>query len=124
MRRHRSLLSDKNGYPGGMGLEQERSIINLGPDIDLAESIIIDDANALRWLTYYWYEDIASTGKEILYAMLALDQSPFRREKQAKVTRLTTLVELTPEGRMLADKRLQAFLREMKTAETTVTPEN
>jgi hypothetical protein len=114
LRRHRSLLSDKNGYPGGIGLEQERSIVDLGPDIGHAISIVIDDINAQRWLTYYWYEDIDSVGKEILYAMLALDQSPFRREKQARVTRLTTYVELTPEGRTRADKRLRSFLQEME----------
>jgi exosortase len=114
LRRHRSLLSDKNGYPGGIGLEQERSIVDLGPDIGHAISIVIDDVDAQRWLTYYWYEGIDSVGKEILYAMLALDQSPFRRKEQARVTRLTTYVELTPEGRMRADKRLRDFLQEMK----------
>jgi exosortase len=114
LRRHRSLLSDKNGYPGGIGLEQERSIVDLGPDIGHAISIVIDDIDAQRWLTYYWYEDIDRVGKEILYAMLALDQSPFRREKQARVTRLTTYVELTPEGRTRADKRLRSFLQEME----------
>jgi len=46
--------------------------------------------------------------------LLALDQSPLRRDKQARVTRLTTYVELTPEGRMRADKRLRAFLEEME----------
>jgi hypothetical protein len=112
--RNRSLLSDKNGYPGGIGLEQKRSIVDLGSDIGHAISIVIDDIDAQRWLTYYWYEDIDSVGKEILYAMLALDQSPFRREKQARVTRLTTYVELTPKGRLLADKRLRDFLQEME----------
>ena len=56
--------------------------------------------------------------------MLALDQSPFRREKQARVTRLTTYVELTPEGRMRADRRLRDFLREMKIPEASTTLHN
>ncbi len=115
LRRNRSLLSDKNAYPDGMGLVQERSIVDLGPDIGHAVATVIDN-NAQRLLTYYWYEGIDSVGKEILYATLALDQSPFRREKQARVTRLSTYVELTPEGRMRADKRLRDFLQEMKSS--------
>ncbi len=123
LRRDRSLLSDKNAYPDGMGLVQEQSIVDLGPDIGHAVATVIDN-DAQRLLTYYWYEGVDSVGKELLYAMLALDQSPLRREKQAKVTRLTTYVELTPEGRMLADKRLRSFLREMKISKATTTPEN
>jgi exosortase len=123
LRRDRSSLSGKNGYPDGVGLEQERSIIDLGPDITHAESIVIDDVNAERWLSYHWYEGIESVAKEILYALLALDQSPFRRDEPARVTRLTTYVELTPEGRQQADKRLRTFLREIKKAGTT-TPQN
>jgi exosortase len=118
LRRHRSLLSDKNAYPGGIGLEQEQSIVDLGPDIGHAVATVIDN-NAQRLLTYYWYEGVDSVSKELLYAILALDQSPLRRDKQARVTRLTTYVELTPEGRMLADKRLRDFLREMKISRGT-----
>ena len=115
LRRHRSLLSDKNAYPDGMGLEQDRSIVDLGPDIGHAIATVIDN-DAQRLLTYYWYESVDSVGKEILYALLALDQSPFRREKPARVTRLTTYVEFMPEGRERADKRLRDFLQEMKTS--------
>ena len=64
LQRHRSLLSDKNAYPDGMGLVQEQSL--------------------------------------------------FRREEPARVTRLTTYVEFMPDGRERADKRLRAFLQEMK----------
>ncbi|MEN8205994.1 MAG: exosortase/archaeosortase family protein [Pseudomonadota bacterium] len=113
LQRHRSLLSDKNAYPDAIGLEQEQSIVDLGPDIGRVVATVLDNGTQ-RLLTYYWYEGIDSVGKEVLYAMLALDQSPYRREKQARVTRLTTYVELTPEGRTLADKRLRAFLREME----------
>ena len=113
LRRHRSLLSGKNAYQDAIGLELERSIVDLGPGIGQAVAIVTDNGSQ-RMLTYHWYEGIDSVGKEILYAMLALDQSPFRREKQARVTRLGTYVALTPEGRIQADKRLQTFLQEMK----------
>jgi exosortase/archaeosortase family protein len=117
LRRHRSLLSDKNAYQGEIGLEQERSIVDLGSDVGHAVAIVTD-LGARRMLTYHWYEGVDSVGKEVLYALLALDQSPFRREDLAKVTRLSTFVELAPEGRIIADKRLRAFLREMKISET------
>jgi hypothetical protein len=113
LRRHRSLLSDKNAYQDAIGLELERSTVDLGPDVGHAVAVVTDYGTR-RILTYHWYEGIDSTAKEILYALLALDQSPLRREKPARVTRLATYVALTAEGRTLADKRLRAFLREME----------
>jgi exosortase len=115
LRRHRSLLSDKNAYPGGIGLEQEHSIVDLGPDVGDAV-VIVSDKGTERLLSYSWYEGVESVAKEVLYAWLALDQSPLRRDEPMRVTRLSTFVELTPEGRMRADKRLRAFLREMITS--------
>jgi len=117
LRRNRSLLSGKNAYEDAIGLEQKRSSVNLGPDIGDAVAII-SDHRSKRLLTYYWYEGVESVVKEIVYAWLALDQSPFRRDGLARVTRLSTFVELTPEGLKQADKRLRAFLKEMKKAET------
>ncbi|HAJ91699.1 MAG TPA: hypothetical protein DCO71_03605 [Gammaproteobacteria bacterium] len=119
LRRQRSLLSDKNGYQEAIGLELERSTVDLGPDIGPAVAIVTDNGTQ-RMLTYHWYEGVDSTAKEILYALLALDQSPFRREKQLRVTRLATYVALTPEGHMLADKRLRAFIREIKISGTKI----
>ncbi|MCG6898628.1 MAG: exosortase/archaeosortase family protein [Gammaproteobacteria bacterium] len=115
LRRHRSLLSDKNAYPGEIGLVQERSVVDLGPDVGNAVAIVTDKGTQ-RLLSYSWYEGVESIAKEVLYAWLALDQSPFRRAEPMRVTRLTTFVELTPEGRMHADKRLRAFLQEMMTS--------
>ena len=114
LRRHRSFLSDKNAYPGAIGEEQAHTIVDLGPDISQAVAIV-SNKGPQRLLIYTWYEGIASIGKEILYALLALDQSPFRREELARVTRVSTAVNFTPQGRMLADKRLRGFLQEMKT---------
>jgi exosortase len=115
LRRNRSLLSDKNAYQDEIGLEQEHSIVDLGPDVGQAVAIVSDEG-AQRLLSYSWYEGVESIAREVLYAWLALDQSPFRRDEPARVTRLTTFVEFTPEGRMEADKRLRAFLREMKSS--------
>ena len=113
LRRQRSLLSDKNAYTESIGLEQERSIVDLGPDVGEAIAVV-SDRGTERLLTYHWYEGVESVAKEILYAWLALDQSPFRREQIARVTRLTTFVEFTPQGRQRADARLRDFLQEVE----------
>ena len=88
-------------------------MVDLGPDVGTAVAIV-SDWGAQRLLTYHWYEGVESIAREVLYAWLALDQSPFRREQTAKVTRLTTFVEFTPEGRQRADKRLRDFLQEVE----------
>jgi len=123
LRRHRSLLSKKNAYQDEVGLVQERSVVDLGHDAGQAVAIVTDNGTQ-RLLTYHWYEGIDSIATEILYALLALDQSPFRREEPARVTRLTTYIALTPEGRMHADKRLRELLQEMEISETTAAPQN
>jgi len=123
LHRNYSLLSEKNGYQDVIGLVQERSFVDLGPGVGRVVSIVTDN-DSQGMLTYHWYEGVESVAKEIIYALLALDQSPLRREEQARVTRLATYIELTPEGRELADKRLRAFLQEMKmSGSTAVSPD-
>ncbi len=112
LQRNRSLVSKKNAFQDETGLVMERSIIDLGPEFGQVVAIISDKGNQ-RLLTYHWYDGVDGIAKEIFYALLALDQSPLRREKQARVTRLTTFVELTPQGRTLAHQRLRTFLQEM-----------
>lgn len=113
LRRQRSLLSGKNAYSDAIGLEQERLVVDLGPGIGQA-SAVVSDYGPNRILTYHWYEGVESTLKEILYALFALDQSPFRRDYLATVTRVTTNVELVPGGRAQADKRLRSFLQDLR----------
>ena len=117
LRRNRSLLSGKNAYHEAIGLEQERSVVDLGPEIGQAIAVVSDYGPG-RILTYHWYKGIESTLEEVLYAFFALDQSPFRRQGPATVIRVTTNVELVPGGRAQADKRLRTFLRDMQS--TTV----
>jgi len=118
LRRNRSFLSKKNAYQDAVGLVQDRSIVDLGPDIGRAVAIVTDNGTQ-RLLTYHWYEGIESVTREVIYALLALDQSPLRREEQARITRLTTYVTFTLDGRMLADKRLRAFLKDLEESRNT-----
>ena len=101
------------GYSGEMGLVEKRSMIELGDDGLRATAILTGDS-LNRILIYSWYKGVASAGKEILHALLALDQSPFRRAEAALVMRVTTAVASTPEGVEQADERLRDFLTDLK----------
>lgn len=111
-----SMVSEKNAFPGERGRLEERYIVALGKPWQQAVAILAGD-DRTRFLIYYWYQGVASLGKEFLYALLALDQSPFRRSEPALVVRLSTTVEPGPEGLKLADRRLRDFLEDLNHAE-------
>jgi len=114
-RRYRSLLSEKNAYPGAIGLVEARGPVDLGGDGPRVVSVVAETEIG-RLLSWHWYEGTGSAAEEIMRAMLALDQSPFRREAGARVVRLTTYVERTPEGRRQAEQRLRDFLGDLNNA--------
>ena len=116
LHRQRSLLSDKNAYHDEIGLIEDRSQIRLGNSDQFAVSVLTERIDHVRILSYQWYEGVNNVAMEILRAFLALDQSPFRRAGGAMVIRIATNVERSPQGRMLADKRLQDFLASMRSA--------
>ena len=113
LRRNRSLLSGKNAYHEAIGLVQEQSVIDPGAGMGHVNRVI-SDYGTQRLLTYSWYENTGSVLEEVLYAIFALDQSPFRREDLATVIRVTTNIELVPGGRAQAEKRLRTFLRDLQ----------
>jgi hypothetical protein len=107
-RRDRSFLSDKNAYQGEVGIVEERALIN--PDAgDLQIESIVSLADRGRILTWHWYEGVASISEEVWRAFLAMDQSPFRRSEGALVVRLATFVPPDPNGKYVAEQRLQDF---------------
>lgn len=109
LRRNRSLVSDKNAYPDVIGLEQSRRRLDLGEPVGEVTAVVTD-VGTRRLLSYYWYDGVDGVAREVLYATLALDQSPLRRDKRARVTRLTTGVDLLPGGMARAAARLRQFL--------------
>ncbi len=115
LQRLRSMLSDKNTYLGERGFVEERSSVTLGSSGHQATSIIVYDSKT-RFLVYSWYQGVSSLGKEFLYALLALDQSPFRRAEPALVVRLSAMIYPGAEGLKLADKRLRDFLADLNKA--------
>jgi len=60
-------------------------------------------------VAYHWYEETDSLMIEVLRALLAMDQSPFRRPQPAWAIRIATGVDSTPAGRADGDARLREF---------------
>jgi mitochondrial fission protein ELM1 len=60
-------------------------------------------------LTYYWYEEIEGLISEVLRALLATDQSPFRRVRPARVIRVAIAVDSNPGARVEDEAKLRAF---------------
>jgi hypothetical protein len=67
-------------------------------------------------LTYHWYEGTDGLASETLRALLATDQSPFRRFEPARVIRVLTALGPTPLARMEAETKLRAFAASLVTA--------
>ena len=90
-------------------------MVDLG-GLGLRATSILTGDGMNRILVYSWYQGVASVGREILYALLALDQSPFRRTETALVVRVSTPVAPTSQGVKQAEKRLLEFLADIKIA--------
>ncbi len=114
LRRDHSLISKKNAFPREMSLVEDQFNVVLEGVSNPVQAVITNSRKYGRMLSYHWYEGTAGTSKEILRALLALDQSPYRRPGGELVIRLTTNIWSAPEGRTIADKRLRDFLVAMK----------
>ena len=82
------IQSPKNRVPG-RGWLAEALGTRTCPAGMTAERVIAT-AEGRRALSYVWYKGLGSPWSEALRAFLALDQSPFRRERRAYVVRLYT----------------------------------
>lgn len=69
-----------------------------------------------RALSYAWYKNLEDPSTEALRAFLALDQSPFRRERRAYVVRLQTDLLSGERADRNAQRRLLAALRGLRPA--------
>ncbi len=113
LRRDQSLISRKNAFQGEMSLVEDQFNVVLESVSNPAMAVVTNSKYG-RILSYYWYEGTAGVGEEVLRALLALDQSPLRRPGGELVIRLATNTLPTPQGRVIADKRLRDFLATMK----------
>jgi len=107
-KRGRSLLSRKNALPGRGWEVEERSSVSL-ESIEASVERVVARSGYEQILTYHWYEGTDGLASEILRALLASDQSPFRRSQPARVIRVATALGSTSPGGMEDEAKLRAF---------------
>lgn len=104
--RFRSPFSPKTAFPGSGWLIEEDAALDLAPEGSEASARVLRKGTR-RLLTYHWYEGTRGLTDEVTRALLALDSSPFRRERRSVVVRMSTeLDDPGPEAREAAEKRL------------------
>jgi len=113
--RSRSLISRKNAVPRRGFEVLERDLVALEGIEEPVERIVARSRLAYV-LTYYWYEETDGLISEMLRALFALDQSPFRRTQPARVIRVATAVDSNPAARAEDEAKLRAFAASLETA--------
>jgi EpsI family protein len=107
-RRSRSLLSRKNALPRRGWDVKERSSVSL-ESVEAGVERVVARSQSAQILTYHWYEGTDGLASEILRALLATDQSPYRRSQPARVIRVATALGSTPLAAMEDEEELRAF---------------
>ena len=110
IKRNRSFYSEKNAYPGEIGITRERYEFSIN---DIQTTALVTEYENIQVLSYHWYDGVESTGNDITHALLAFDQSPYRRQEIAKFTRVAIAIPAGPDGRQLAEKGLADFLEQL-----------
>jgi EpsI family protein len=106
--RGRSLLSRKNALPGRGWEVEERSSVSL-ESLEARVERVVARSDPKKILTFHWYEGTDGLASEILRALLASDQSPFRRSQPARVIRVASALGSTPLARTEDETKLRAF---------------
>ena len=104
-------FSPKTGITGGGWVIENEEVTSLG---HAQPNVVVRQIRRgkQRRLIYHWYEGSRGFGDEVFRALLALDQSPFRRPEASVVVRLETKLTGTSESaRRRAERRLRRFFR-------------
>jgi exosortase len=107
-----SIQSPKNRVPGRGWLAESVGAEPL-PGGYRAERVV-SMLEGRRTLAYVWYQGLGSPWSEALRAFLALDQSPWRRDRRAYVVRLYTELLTGPGAERAASRRVLAALRGLR----------
>jgi len=114
-KRRRSFLSPKNALPRRGWEIEEWNSASL-ESVDARVERVVARSGSAQILTYHWYEGTDGLASEILRALLATDQSPFRRSQPARVIRVVITLGPTPLARTEAEAKLRAFVSSLVTA--------
>jgi exosortase len=107
-----SIQSPKNRVPG-RGWSAKAVTAEDLPGGYRAERVV-SMLEGRRALSYVWYQGLGSPWSEALRAFLALDQSPWRRDRRAYVVHLDTDLLSGPGAERAASRRLLAALRGLR----------
>jgi exosortase len=108
LRRRVSLASPKTELLGPEWEVEARGVLELETDVVPLEGLVLR-SGARRVLAYHGYQGVDGLAGETLRALLALDQSPFRREEGAHVILVSTGVSARADGVREAHTELQDF---------------
>jgi EpsI family protein len=101
--RFRSFYSPKTALPGSGWIIEERGARELeGREVD----VLVVRKESERRLVYHWYEGTHGFGQELVREALALDASPFTRDRRGVVVRISTPLGAS-ETREWAEDRLE-----------------
>lgn len=106
--RSHSLLSPKNAVPRRGWEIEERSSASL-ESVDARVERVVARSLSAQILAFHWYEGTEGLASEALRALLAADQSPFRRLQPARVIRVATTIAPGPSERAEGEAMLHAF---------------
>ena len=113
--RGRSIRSRKNALPRRGFEVEERDFVVLEP-IEARIERVVARSESAHVLTYHWYEGTEGLVFEILRALFATDQSPFRRSQPARVIRVATVLASSPIARAEDEAKLRAFTSSLAAA--------
>jgi len=94
---------------------EERSSVSL-ESIEARVERVVARSDFEKILTYHWYEGTDGMAFEILRALLATDQSRFRRPQPAQVIRVEAALGSTPLARKEGEEMLRGFAASLVTA--------
>jgi exosortase len=111
--RFRSPFSPKNAYPGAGWTVEEEGVTRFEPtETEVDWRVLRRRSRSV--LVYFWHEGSEGFGHEVLRSFLALDTSPFNRERRALIYRLSTeLRGPTESERRRAGRHMQRLYEEI-----------
>jgi len=108
-RDRRGPFSSKLAVPGSGWVTEDRFELSLGPERERVEGRICRRRTERR-LVYYWMEGAEPLAAEIWRSGAALDQSRWRRRRDALVLRLSTPLQgSSPDALRASTERMEAF---------------